>query len=114
MILLNESTLFGIEYFNILVGSLEAPHVNYYLCDCQPLPCAPHSKSIAQAGDDAVRSLGINRNSFCFLLSDAAKHMAAAGATLKSLYPKLFHVRCVAHLFQNCAMKFKPHFEDVG
>ena len=40
--------------------------------------------------------------------------MIAAGITLKSLYPKLFHVTCVAHLLHNCAMKIKSHFEDVG
>ena len=39
--------------------------------------------------------------------------MIAAGITLKSLYPKLFHVTCVAHLLHNCAMKFKSYFKDV-
>ena len=37
----------------------------------------------------------------------------AAGITLKSLYPKLFHVTCVTHLLRNSAMKIKSHFEDV-
>ena len=39
--------------------------------------------------------------------------MIAAGITLKSLYPKLFDVTCLAHLLNNCAMKIKSHFEDV-
>ena len=46
------------------------------------------------------------------LLSDVAKYVIAAGITLKSLYPKLFHVtcvahllHCVAHLLHNCAIK---------
>ena len=39
--------------------------------------------------------------------------MIAAGITLKSLYPKLFHMTCVAHLLHNGAMKIKSHFEDV-
>ena len=39
--------------------------------------------------------------------------MIAAGITLKSLYPKLFDVTCVAHLLHICAMKIKSHFEDV-
>ena len=47
------------------------------------------------------------------LLSDAAKYMIAAGITLKSLYPKLFHVTCVAYLLHNCTMKIKSYFEDV-
>ena len=39
--------------------------------------------------------------------------MIAAGITLKSLYSKLFHVTCVAHLLHNCAMKIKSCFEDM-
>ena len=100
------------QYLNILVGSLETPHASY-LYDCQTLKCAPNSNIIAQAVDDAVRNLGTNRNFFCLLLSDAVKYMIAAGITLKSLNPKLFHVTCVAHLLHNCAMKIKSHFEDV-
>ena len=102
----------GTQYLNILVGSLETPHVSY-LYDSQPLKCAPNSNIIAQAVDDAVRNLGINRRFFCLLLSDAAKYMTAAGITLNSLYPKLFHVTCVAHLLHNCATTIKSHFEDV-
>ena len=104
------STLSGTQYLNILVVSLETPHISY-LYDCQPLKCAPNSNIIAQAVDDAVRNLGINRSFFCLLLCDAAKYMIAAGIPLKSLYSKLFHV--TAHLLHNCAMKIKFHFEDV-
>ena len=39
--------------------------------------------------------------------------MTAAGITLKSRYPKLFHVTCVAHLLHICTVKIKSHFEDV-
>ena len=94
------------------MGSFEIPNVSY-LCDCQPLKCAPNSNTIAQAVDNAVKNLGINRCFFCLLLSDAVKYMIGAGITLKSLYLKLFHVTCVAHLLHNCAMKTKSHFENV-
>ena len=102
----------GTQYLNIIVGILETPQVSY-LYDCQSLKCAPNSNIIAQAVDDAVRNFGINRSFFCLLLSDAAKYMIAAGITLKSLYSKLFHVTCVAHLLHNCAMKIKFRLEDV-
>ena len=84
----DESTLSGMQYLNILVGSLETPHVSY-LFDCQPLKCAPNSNIIAQEVDVVVITLGINRNFFILLLFDDAKYMIAAGSTLKSLYPKL-------------------------
>ena len=102
----------SIQYLNILVRSLETSHVSYSY-NCQPQSCAPNGSSITQAVYNAVRSFGINRNSFCWLLSNTAKYMVAAGAILKSLYPKLLHVTYVAHLLQNCAMKVKCHFEDV-
>ena len=111
-VVVDESTLSGTQYLNILVGSLETPHVSY-LYNCQSLKCAPNSNIIAQAVDDDVRNLGMNRSFFCLLLSDATKCMITAGITLKFLYPKLFHVTCVAHLLYSCAMKIKSHFEDV-
>ena len=102
----------GTQYLNILVESLETLHISY-LYDCQPLKCATNSNIIAQAVDDAVRNLGSNKSFFCLLLSDATKYMIAAGMTLKSLYPKLFQVTCIAHLLYNRAMKIKSHFEDL-
>ena len=100
------------QYFNILVGSLETSRISY-LYNCQPLKCAPDSNIIAQAVDNAVRNLGINRSFFCLLLSDATKYMFAAGITLKSLCPMLIHVMCIAQLLHKCAMKIKSDFEDV-
>ena len=113
-LIFDDSILSGTRYLNILMGSLETTYASY-LYDCQPLKYAPNSNIIAQAVDNAVRNLGINRSFFYLLLSvtDAAKYMIAAGITLKSLYPKLLHVTCVAHLLQNCAMKIQSHFEDV-
>ena len=111
-LIVDESTLSGTKCLNIPVGSSEAPHVSY-LYDSQPLKCAPNSNNNFQAVDNAVRNLGMNRNFFCMLSSDAAKYTIAAGKTPKSLHSKLFRVTCVAHLLQNCAMKIKCHFKDV-
>ncbi len=72
----DETTLSGTQYLHILVGTLEISHVSY-LYDCQPSPCSPNGDSIVQLIDDAIRSLGVNRNSLCLLLSDAARYMVA-------------------------------------
>ena len=90
-LIVDESILSGTQYLNTLVGSLETPHISC-LYDCQPLNCAPNSNIIAQTIDDAVGNLGINKSFFCPLPLDAAKYRIAAGITLKSLYPKLFHM----------------------
>ena len=76
--IVDESILSGTQYWNILIGSLETSHVSC-LYDCQLLKCAPNGNIIAQAVDDAVGNLGINRSFFCLLLSNAAKYMIAAG-----------------------------------
>ena len=109
----DESTLFGTQYLNILVRSLETPQVSH-LYDCQPLKYAPNSNIIAQAVDNVVGNLGINRSFFRLLLSDATKYMIATGKILKSLYPKLFQVTCGAHLSHNYAMKIKSDFEGYS
>ena len=80
------------KFFSLLMRALCLARITKYLYDCQPLKCVPNSNIIAQAVNDAVRNLGINRSFFCLLLSDGAKYMIVAGITLKSLYPKLFHM----------------------
>ena len=45
-LIVDESTLSGTQYLNILVRSLETPHVSYSY-DCQPLKYAPNSNIIA-------------------------------------------------------------------
>ena len=44
-LIVDESTLSGTLYLNILVGSLETQHLSY-LYDCQALKCAPNSTSL--------------------------------------------------------------------
>ena len=111
-LVVDESTLSGIPYLNILVGSLETSFVSY-LDDYQLQPYALHSSNIAQAVDDAVRSLGMNRNSFCLLLSSSAKYMLVVGAIPECLYPELLHVTCIAHLLLNCPRKVKSYMKTL-
>ena len=51
----DKRTLFGMHYLNILVGSVETSNVSY-LCNGEPLPCAPNSNSISHTVDDAVNT----------------------------------------------------------
>ena len=111
-LIVDESTLSGIQYLNILSWKLGNTSRQLFV-RLSTMPCATNSHSIALVVDDAVKSLGMRRNLFLFLLSDAAKYMVATGGISKSLYPKLFHVTCATHLLHICAMKVKSHFEDV-
>jgi hypothetical protein len=109
---IDESDISGKQYLNILVGLLNQPQVTF-MFDCQFLQCSANGQLICRVVDDAIRSLGIDRKDFCLLLSDAARYMQAAGKTLKQLYPRLFHVTCMAHLLHNCAMKVRAQFIAV-
>ena len=59
-------SLILLQYLNIVVKSLEISRVSY-LYNCQPLSCAPKTKCIAQAVDNAVGFVGINRQSISLL-----------------------------------------------
>ena len=63
--------------------------------------------------DDALKKLDIQRHNFIFLLSDAARYITACTAALKLLYPRFFHVTCMAYLLHNCAEKVHGHFQQV-
>ena len=80
-LVIDERSLSGM-HLNIPVGNLETPDVSQFY-NCQSPAFVVNSKSNAQVVGDAVTSLGINKNCFCFLLCDAAKYMMVAGAILK-------------------------------
>ena len=55
--------------------------------------------------------MGITREMFLLLLSDAAKYMLKAGDTLKIMHQRLLHVTRTAHLLHNCAVHIRAHFK---
>ena len=70
-------------------------------------------RAVVQSVDDSVRVLQAPREKFVLLLSDAARYMTAAGKLLQQLYPRLFHITCMAHLLHNCAEKVRACFNVV-
>ena len=102
----------GHKYFNILIGTIEVPEITY-LIDCKYILTPPNASIICQYVDDAIKDMGIGRNDFLLLLSDAARYMISAGITLKVMIPNLFTVTCVAHLLHNCALRIRSQFKDV-
>ena len=83
-----------------------------HVLDCSVVEVV-NQQVVTTAIDDALKKMDIQRNNFVLLLSDAASYMTACGTTLKLLYPRLFHVTCMAHLLHNCAEKVRSHFQDV-
>ena len=95
-----------------MVGKITSPETTFVL-SCKALSKSADSDIVTGEIDDAVHCLGIARDKFCLLLSDAARYMTAAGDLLKKLYSKLFNVTCMAHLIHNCAMNVPANFPAV-
>lgn len=111
-LLTDESEINGKKYFNTLVGAIDDPE-NTYLVDCRVCEVSADSQYVVRLIDDILKSLAVAREDFALLLSDAARYMTAAGKLLKALYPLLFHVTCVAHMFHNCAEKVRACYPKV-
>jgi len=97
---------------NTLVGDIEEPETTYLL-HCKIIDASPNQQTVIHAVDDAIRTLQTDRNNFVLLLTDAARYMTAAGRALKQLYPRLFHITCVAHALHYAAERIRANFEDV-
>ena len=83
-----------------------------YVLDCSIVETV-NQQVVTVKIDDALKKLDIQRHNFVLLLSDAARYMTACTAALKLLYPRLFHVTCMAHLLHNCAEKVRSRFQQV-
>ena len=112
-LIVDESDVEGRKIMNILVGTLDTPSKTFMI-GCLALEGNINSQVVGCAIDDVIRFLAVNRQDFVLLLSDAARYMVLAGTYLKNMYPKLFHVTCIAHLLHNCAMLVKAKFPHVN
>ena len=110
-VVIDETELNKVKYVNVLIGDI-AVSEKMYLLDCWEVETV-NQQVIAAKIDDALRSINIPREKFVLLLSDAASYMTAATAALKTLYPNLFHVTCVAHMLHNCSEKIRAYYTDV-
>jgi len=110
-IVADESEIDGSKYFNILIGDISVPEKTYVL-DCSIVETM-NQQVVTTKIDDALKKLNIERNNFVLLVSDAARYMTACTNTLKTLFPQLFHITCLAHMLHNCAEKVRGHFAEV-
>ena len=83
-----------------------------YLYDCQPLTCAQIAKALLKQLTMLLELLEPTEtlSVCCCLMLQNIRWLQRAGGIRKYVYPKLFHVTCIAHLLHNCA---RSHFEDV-
>ena len=92
---------------------MEEPNKTYLIA-CSPLSRNPNSSIICTIVDDCLKKMGITREMFLLLLSDAAKYMLKAGDTLKIMHQRLLHVTCTAHSLLNCAEHIPAYFKATN
>ena len=80
---------------------------------CKILDASPNQHTVIHAVDDAIRTLDTDRDNFVFLLTYVARYMTAAGRVVNQIYPRLFHITCVARGSQNAAERIRAYYEDV-
>ena len=85
----DESDINGKQFLNILVGKLTALEKRL-LFNCKTLSQSVDSNIATRKIDNAVHSLGVARENFCMLLTDAARYITAAGVLLKNYIPGSF------------------------
>ena len=95
----------------VIIGDLNTSDINYVGC-CKVVQTAD-SSSVLIAIDDFIKSLGLEREKFSLFISDAASNMVNCAESLKLLYPKMRHVRCLSHLLHICAEKVRSSFPAV-
>ena len=111
-IVIDESEVDKTKFINVIVKDIDVPK-KMYLIECCITETVKQS-NICMKIDDIMRKLDITRENFLLLLSDAASYMTACTATLKVLYPGLFHVTCLVHMLHNCVEKVCGAFTDVN
>ena len=107
-IVIDESEVDKTKFISVVVGDIDVPEKTYLI-----VTETVNQSIICMKIDDILRKLDIARENFLLLLSDVASYMTACTATLKALYPRLFHVTCLAHMLHNCAEKVRGAFVDV-
>ena len=111
-IVISENEMDKMKYINVIVGNIDVPE-RMHLIEC----CITETMNqsiIRMKIDDIVHKLDIARENFLLLLLDVASYMTACTATLKVLYPRLFHVRCLVHMLHNYVEKVRSAFADVA
>lgn len=101
---------------NVIVGTLEIDRPSQtFLLHSEALEKTNHS-TIAQLFDRALSILwptGIRHNKVLLFLSDAAPYMIKSGKSIKSFYPKVVHITCVAHGLHRVAEEIRNQFPQV-
>ena len=108
----DETVCLGKRYLNILCGSISMPH-STFIIESKCLETHANCATVVREVNSVIEKLNCAPENFLLLLSGDASYMKKASKDLREVYPKLFTVKCLAHLIHNCAMKIKAGYANV-
>ena len=111
-VIIDESSIKGNKYINVLIGTLLNPQKTY-LVETHVTTESVNNILITQVINDTMHSMNIHKNNLILIISDAARYMTKATDTLKILFPNVLHITCVLHLLHNCALKIKSAYPSI-
>jgi hypothetical protein len=111
-LVLDESQIRSVKYFNIMVGLIENPKTIYCL-NSVSLDGNVNSLFVVQSIVQTANKFHISFANIAMIISDAASYMIKAGKELKEYKSDMIHVTCLAHLIHNCAMNIRMHYQNI-
>ena len=100
---------------NVIIGMLKSEeNGKSFLVNSVDLDGGVNHSIICTVVDDTIKMIwngNFKREKFLLLVTDAATYMVKAGKSLKSFYPKLVHITCMAHLINRISCFIRNHYE---
>ena len=78
-------------------------------CSCRACKC----KNYFTQSWQYCKRIWDSQRKLLFTFVWCSKLHGSGGATLKQLFPRLFHITCVAHLLHNCAMQIRSFYSEI-
>ena len=111
-LIFDETEISSRKYCNTICGCINNPNCTW-LISSKPIGNSLNSTMVIDIIDNILEEYNIKMDNFTLLISDAASYMVKADKILKSRDYKVLHVKCMAHLIHNCAMRIRAFFVDV-
>ena len=111
-LVIDESEIRKTKHFNVLAATIDNPNM-IFLIDCVQLTHNINSTIVINLILKSIEQYNIHLNQIIMIISDAASYMKKAINDLNRNCHNILHVKCLAHLVHNCAMRIRGFYKNV-